>query len=223
MSDDSLAETIRSEISKKFDENPEYFSDKKNRINLKKELTEKYPEKNSSTIGSLVSRELPKIAKSYNVSEDKIKDSPKQKFAKSLSIKTREKKSDISPPQVKNPIVNPDVTSQNENIQHPYTITDGQISAFCDSLYHLAQAGYSDLDDLSDDEKKDLGYLWTPLAQSRISGERGLAVLAVGGTAGILGRKIKNAKTKKKKREEQKPKTIEPPKEEDPKETFRNG
>ena len=217
----SITETLRSEITTKFDESPEFFSDKKNRISLKKELKSKYPDENPSTIDSIISRELPKIAKSYNLPESAVKDSPKQKFSKSLSIKTKEKKSNIELPEVKNPKLNPEIASQ--NIQpSPYNITEGQTSAFCDALYRLGQAIYSDLDDLSDEEKKDLGYLWGPLTQTRITGERGLAVLAVGGTAGIVARKIRDAR-KKKKETKTSEKKIEPPKETDKKEEFRNG
>ena len=162
---------------------------------------------NQNTIDSLFSRHFKKVAKAYNVDPATVTSkSPEKKFSSDLGISTKEvKSSTITPVAISNPGINP----QGQNmqlpnqlvIQNPYNINEKQVGAFCDSLYNLMQAMNQDLEELSKDEKSDLGDLWTPFAQKYIQSDKGLALLAVGGTSGMMARKIKDARRKKKERE----------------------
>ena len=229
MTENTISDSVRSEIQKKYEENPEFFLEKKNRTNFVKELKSKFPNEKPQSIQSLFSSENPKIAKAYNVNPDAVKSIPKPKFSSELKTNIKEKKADL--PKVQNPHLIPQAqeqqTPENQAIPNPYNITDTQISALADSVFNLVQAFDSDIEDLTETEKSDLGYLWTPLAQTRITGERSLALLALGGTVGIMGRKVKDARRKrkeKKEKEEPKPTPVPNTKLDEPvKELFQNG
>ena len=203
MSEESstISDKVRNFIQAKFDDSYD-FETKSNRQNAIKEFKKNFPDEKQTSIDSLFSRELPKISAAYGKNPEMVKSKTKPKFSNELGITAQEKKANV-PNQlaIQNPLVNPDANKNQEiKAPMPYTITDTAVSSFCDSLFKLVQVFDEDIPDLDKSEKEDLGFLWTPLAQTRINSERGLALLAAGGTAGMVARKVKQAKLKKSER-----------------------
>ena len=123
-----------------------------------------------------------------------------------MGINPKQQRSNVvSPVGISNPAINPagiNIQTPFIQTQNPYNINSKQVGAFCDSIYNLFQALSEDLEDLTKDEKEDLGDLWTPFAQQYIQSNKGMAVLAVGGTSGMMARKVKTARAKRKERKE---------------------
>ena len=223
----TISDKVRSFIQSKFDIDYD-FNVKSNRQDAIKEFKKVYPNEKHTSIDSLFSRELPKIAVAYGKNPDEVKSKIKPKFDNQLGITIKEKKSDV-PKQlsIQNPLINPDANKEQPlQVPNQFHITESAVSSFADSMFRLVQAFDEDIEDLDKSEKEDLGFLWTPLAQSHINSERGLAVLAAGGTAGLVARKVKQAKLKKKerkKKEEPKPTPVPKTDTDEPKELLKNG
>ena len=173
-----------------------------------KQFKESYPKEKPTTVDSVFSREIPKIAKSYGVNPDDVKKSPAKKFSKDneITVTTTEKKSGVKV-GIQNPaIISKDGTPKiiGTGVQpYKYEIKSSQLSSFSNAMYGMFQVFSEDLEDLTESESKDLGDLWQPYAQTKLgNNDRGQAVLAVGGTFGIMARKAKKAKQNRKERKE---------------------
>lgn len=207
----SNSDAVRSYIQKHFDEKID-LSVGSNRTNMIKNFKKENPDMKSGTIDALFSREIPKVGKAYNFNkEDLTKKSPVKYDKKKLGTEIIKKESDIKTignVGIKNPELNPASKEyqfdQTKKIQYRYEIKDTQVKAFCESVYGLFQLAAKDLEDFTESEADDLGDLWQPLVQEKFGNSaKGQAALAVGGTSGILIKKVKKAKSKRKIRLEQ--------------------
>ncbi len=204
----SLSESVRSFIQQAFD-NKIDLSVPSNRKEMIKQFKESYPKEKQSTIDSVFSREIPKIAKSYGVNPDDVKKTPAKKFSKDneINVNTTEKKSGVKV-GIQNPAIiskdeAPKLIGAGQTTQYKYEIKSSQLSSFSNAMYGMFQVFSEDLEDLTESESKDLGDLWQPYAQTKLgNSNRGQAVLAVGGTFGIMARKAKKAKHNRKLRKE---------------------
>ena len=225
MNDDSaefsLSENVRSFIQQAFD-NKIDLSVPSNRKEMIKQFKENFPKVKPSTIDSVFSREIPKIAKSYGVNPDEVKKSPAKKFSKDneITVNATEKKSGIKIVGIKNPGIvskdgKPAIGEVGQVTSYKYEIKSSQLSSFSNAMYGMFQVFSEDLEDLTEAESADLGDLWQPVAQAKLgNSDRGQAALAVGGTFGIMARKAKKAKEnpkvrKQKEKQESSQKTIE--------------
>jgi hypothetical protein len=204
----SLSESVRLFIQQAFD-NKIDLSVPANRKEMIKHFKEAYPKVKPSTIDPMFSREIPKIAKSYGVNPDDVKKSPAKKYSKDneINVNATEKKSGV-----KVGIQNPAIIGKDGTLPkivgagtqpYKYEIKSSQLSAFGNAFYGMFQVFSEDLEDLTESESKDIGDLWQPYAQTKLgNNDRGQAVLAIGGTFGIMARKAKQAKHNRKLRKE---------------------
>ena len=216
----NVSDSVRSFIQKHFDEGID-LRIKSNRTEMQKKFQKENPNFNQSTVRALFSQMIPEIGKAYNYQKEDLTRKPPTKYDKSkLGTKITKKPSDIKTVGIKNPKLDP---NQRDSLfeaefrkKYQYEIKDTQITAFCDSLYGLMQLIVAkDLDDLTEQESSDLGDLWQPIAQDKLGNSaKGQAALAVGGTSGIILKKVKKAKEKRKIRLEKESK--EKPKEKTP-------
>ncbi len=205
----SLSDSVRSFIQQAYD-NKIDLTIKSNREDMVKQFKEHFPNENAKSIRVLFSQEIPKIAKAYNINPDDVKKEPSKKFSKDneINVKSTEKKSGVKTVGVQNPAIvgnngKPMIGGAGQVTQYKYEIKSSQLSSFSNAMYGMFQVFSEDLEDLTDSESKDLGDLWQPYAQSKLgNNDRGQAVLAVGGTFGIMARKAKKAKANRKERKE---------------------
>ena len=139
------------------------------------QFKEAFPNEKPDTIRVLFSQEIPKMAPAYGIDPDSVKKEPSKKFAKGLEKKTKpqEKKSGI---EIKNPTVattdGNTVKTKGQPIQYKYEIKSSQLSAFSSSVYGFFQVFSEDLEDLTEEESKDLGDLWQPVAQAKLGNSK---------------------------------------------------
>ena len=196
-----------------FDKDPEFFKVQSNRTKAIKEFMENNPDEKKNTVQALFSRIVPKIAKSYNVEPEEVKRETPDKFSKDL--KKNITKKPIAPPGIKNPVIDP---NQKQSIVdgmpkkvYQYEIKQSQVKATCDAIYGIFEMISEDIPELTEEESNDLGDLWQPVAQDKLgNSSRGQAALAVGGTAGIITKKVKEARANRKTRLEKESKESKP-------------
>lgn len=212
----SSSEKVTAYISSIFDKDPEFFTIPSNRPKAIKEFLENNPDEKKNTVNSLFSRLVPKIAKTYNVEPEEVKRETPDKFSKKL--KPNITKKPIAPPGIKNPVID---SAQKQSIAdgmpkkiHQYEIKQSQVKATCDAIYGIFEMISQDIPTLTDEESNDLGDLWQPVAQDKLgNSSRGQAALAVGGTAGIITKKVRQARANRKTRlekESKESKSTEP-------------
>lgn len=218
----SVTDSIRGYVQQAFDNGID-LSVKSNRESMIKQFKDAFPKENPKTISTLFGKEIPKIAKAYNINPDDVKQKPAKKYSKDneISITPTEQKSGIQTVSIKNPDVvgnQPTPIMQGQPQQYKYVVKSSQVSAFSNALFGIGQVFSEDLEDLTDDEAEDIGDLWQPILQEKIgNSEKGQTALAVGGTLGIVARKAKKAKDNRKIRKSKEAKergtAIEPKKE----------
>ena len=205
----SLSDNVRAFIQQAFD-NKIDLTVESNRKDMMKQFKEAYPKANESTVRVLFSKEIPKIAKAYNINPDDVKREPAKKFTKDneINVKSTEKKSGVKTVGIQNPTIigkdgKPAIGGIGQVTTYKYEIKSSQLSAFSNSIWGFAQIFCEDLEDFTESESKDIGDLTQPFLQAKIgNSDRGQGALMVGGLLGITARKAKKAKQNRKIRKE---------------------
>lgn len=86
----SLSDNVRSFIQQAYDNSID-LTVKSNREEMVKQFKDNFPDQNPKTIHILFSKEIPKIAKAYNIDPDNVKQKPSKKFTKDNEIKVNPK------------------------------------------------------------------------------------------------------------------------------------
>lgn len=170
------------------------------------EFKKENPEIKANAVESRFSKEFKSYAQAAGIPQTEIQAGQKKKVASKLISPQPQPAAAPNAVAINNPYVNPNAQQpafmQQQPI-NPFGINERQVGAFAKSVFSIATAINPEIEDLTPDEQQDLGDLWTPLAQRHITGEKTHTIFAVGGTVGILARKIKEARRKKKEAEKE--------------------
>jgi len=218
----SAVDRVRGFLQQAFDNNID-LTVKSNRESMIKQFKELYPNDNQKTVQTLFGKEIPKMAKAYNINPDDVKQQPAKKFSKSneITINATEKRSSIQSVKIQNPSIvgadpnKPVIAGIGQPVNYKYEIKSSQVSAFSNSIWGFAQLFCEDLEDFTEDEANDIGDLCQPYLQTKIgNSDRGQATMMVGGVLGITARKAKTARVNRKirKAKESEEKNKEPKK-----------
>ncbi|MDA8000533.1 MAG: hypothetical protein MPL62_04450 [Alphaproteobacteria bacterium] len=205
----SMAESVRAHIEKEMSEKID-FTIPSNRTNSIKRYVADHPEVKYGSASAAFSKQLEKVVKSQglNPAEYRQKSKIKANYDQSMNAEIKHRPQDVPPPTAQNPqdprgpprpmgggMMAPPPGPDGQVIT---PISEGAVRSFMSAAYGIFQA-VANTEELTPGEAEDLGSLWHPVIGEKATSLRARALLAVGGTAGIMGKKWRQAKTKREK------------------------
>lgn len=209
--DENQADRIKAHIIQSLDDGLDFTVQSSRTASIKR-FCEKYPNEKYKSVSAVHGSLLAKIVKERGGDPSNYKQSnhAKKKYDKSLDPSmdaTITKNPADIPAPVRGRGIGPNWREgqpQQEGeapLQAGPQVSSETIGAFCSSLWNVARYFKDGLEPFTPDEKSDLGVLGAPLVQGRVQSERAMALLFVGGAAGIIMNKMNMAKATQKARE----------------------
>lgn len=173
------------------------------------------------SVSAAFSKQMEKYcrANNLNAADYRQKSKIKAKFDTSMNPSITHKPADVQAPTIQNPQaaggpprpMAGGIAGAPPGAEIMAPISEGAVKSFTSATYGVARLASKNMGNLTDSEADDLASLWHPVISMKATTLRARALLAIGGTAGILAKKWRDGQKEASEKKKEEPNPIQKP------------